>query len=135
MARQLAGELPSQEGSSGLVLSGSKELEPGTRAMLLLAEGLFRLDILASGDTLRVIVRNLSAGALEMEGGAQSDQGANIALGDACAYEPARSSIAFVLGSGHDRVEARVLIGTLRVPHRGTIRITAQAIVHPAPAG
>ena len=30
--------------------------------MILLAEGLFRLDVVISGDTLRTVVRNLSSG-------------------------------------------------------------------------
>jgi hypothetical protein len=49
----LAHELPpGADGRRGLVLSASTEIEPGARAMLLLAEGLFRLDAAVSGDTL-----------------------------------------------------------------------------------
>ena len=48
--------------------------------MLLLAEGLFRLDVAISGDTLRTYVRNLSSGPLQMRGGADESQGGH--LGD-----------------------------------------------------
>jgi hypothetical protein len=111
------------------VISASKELEPGARAMLLLAGGLFRLDVVLSGDTLRTVVRNLSTGELEMQRRPGNDAGASIAYGDAAAYEPGRASVEFALGSGADRVTAEVLIGTLRFADRGTIQVTAQAIV------
>ena len=35
--------------------------------MLLFAQGLFRLDVTLRGDTMRIIVRNLSSGELEIE--------------------------------------------------------------------
>jgi hypothetical protein len=101
--------------------------------MLLLAEGLFRLDAVISGDTLRTIVRNLSSGELELQRAAGTDTGANIVIGDAPAYQPGRSGIEFALGSGADRVGVKVVIGTLRFAQRGTIRISSQAIVRQAP--
>ena len=103
--------------------------------MLLLAEGLFRLDVVIRGDTLRTVVRNLSSGELAMEGGPASDAGGSIAFGDAAAYQPGRSSLEFALGSGADRVEVSVVIGTLRFAERGTVRVSAQAIVRTASEG
>jgi hypothetical protein len=116
------------------VISGSKELEPGARAMLLLAEGLFRFDVVISNDTLRTLVRNLSSGELQLQvDPTTSDAGANIAFGDAKAYEPGRAAVEFALGTGTDRVTTKVLIGTLRNVDRGTILVSAQAIVRQAP--
>ena len=82
-----------------------------------------------SGDTLRTVVRNLSSGQLAMESGPAGDEGGSIAFGDVDAYQPGRSSLEFALGSGVDRVEVRVLIGTMRFAERGTVRVSAQAIV------
>ena len=48
------------------MLSATKEIEPGARAMLLAADGLFRLDVAIVGDTIRTTVRNFSTGELEM---------------------------------------------------------------------
>ena len=112
-----------------MVIVGSKELEPGARAMLLLAEGLFRLDVLISGDSLRTIVRNFSTGELRMTGGAYGPEGANIILGGAAGLEPARTAIEFTLGDPGDQVEVSVTLATLRFADRGTVRISAQAII------
>ena len=68
-----------------------------------------------------------------MESGSASDGGGSVAFGDVAAYQPGRSSLEFAPGSGADRVEVRVLIGTLRFAERGTVRVSAQAIVQ-APA-
>jgi hypothetical protein len=130
---QLTSALPSPDGLPGLVLSASKELEPGVRAMLLLADGLFRLDVVVSGDTLRTIVRNLSAGELRMHGGACGPDGGNVAQGEAVAYEPGRAAVAFTIGSPPDAVSAEVTLGTLRFAERGTVRVSAQAIVREKP--
>jgi hypothetical protein len=121
--------LPPDGGPPGLVLSATKELEPGARAMLLLAEGLFRLDVRVSGDTLQTTVRNLSPGELEMGGSPRSDPGGGLAFGEAAIYEPGRSGLEFVLGSGGDRVTVSAVIATLRFAERGTVRVTTQAIV------
>src|SRR5262249_12710160 len=96
---------------------------------LLLAEGLFRLDVTISGDTLRTIVRNFSGGELRMRGGAYGPEGANLILGEAAAYEPARAGVEFTLGSAGDQVAVSGTVGTLRVADRGTIRVSAQAIL------
>jgi hypothetical protein len=102
--------------------------------MLLLAEGMFRLDVTPAGDTLRAIVRNLSSSQLQMQGGVYGPPGENIAVGEAAAYEPGRAAIEFSLGTGRDRVEVTVTVGTLRFAERGTIKVSAQAIVRHAAA-
>jgi hypothetical protein len=97
--------------------------------MLLLAEGLFRLDVVPSGDTMRTVVRNLSPGELEMEDGLHPETEPHLAFGEVAPYEPGKGRIGFTLGRGSDRVTVNVIMGTLRFPERGTLRITAQAII------
>jgi hypothetical protein len=116
------------------VLSATKEIEPGARAMLLLAEALFRLDVVLRDDTIGIIVRNLSSGELEIESSLGDYEGGSITVGDVAAHRPGRSSVAFALGQGDDRVSVSVQIGTLRFAERGTVQVSGQAIVREAPA-
>lgn len=101
--------------------------------MMLHAEGLFRLDVTLSGDTVRTVVRNLSTGQLEMTGPASDQRGASIGLGEIEGHEPGRVEFGFALGAGADRVEVEGVIATLRFRERGTVRVTGQAIVRQAP--
>jgi hypothetical protein len=101
--------------------------------MALLAEGLFRLDVAIRGDTMRTIVRNLSTAELVLEAGSSSETGTSIAFGDVLEYEPGMATLRFALGAGADRVQTEVVIGTLRHAARGTIQVTAQAIVRGCP--
>jgi hypothetical protein len=100
--------------------------------MLLVAEGLFRLDVAISGDTLRTFVRNLSSGQLQMHSGPAEPNAASVVVGEAAAYEPARASVEFSLGVAGDRVDVHTTIGTLRFAQRGTVKVSAQAIVRQA---
>jgi hypothetical protein len=118
-----------------MVLSASKELEPETRAMLLRVEDLFRLDVKISGDTLRTMLRNLSTGELVVSPHSTYGIANNIAYGEAAAYQPGSASLDFTLGGREDRVAVEVKVGTLHLPDRGTVRVTAQAVVREAPAG
>src|SRR5215213_510775 len=53
---------PSEKGGSPItVISSGREVEQGARSMLLLVEGLFRLDVIPQDDTIQTILRNLSA--------------------------------------------------------------------------
>lgn len=101
--------------------------------MLLHAEGLFRLDVTFSGDTVRTVIRNLSSGELETKGPATGPAGLSVGFGTVEAYEPGRTEFAFALGGGSDRVAVTGVIATLRFRARGTLRVTAQAIIRPAP--
>jgi hypothetical protein len=125
---QLANEFPAADGGRALVLSASKDIEPGARAMLLHADGLFRLDVMVRGDSLQTFVRNLTDGELDIHGGV-GESGGTVTLGDASAYAPGRADLGFTLGTGDDRVMTRVIISTLRFADRGTIRVSAQGIV------
>ena len=101
--------------------------------MLLLADGLFRLDVVVQGDTLRAVVRNFSPGELHSDHRPGADTGVSLGYGQIEAYEPGRARIDFALGQGRDRVTVEGTIGTLRFAERGTIRVSAQAIVRHAP--
>lgn len=101
--------------------------------MLLLAEGLFRFDVVISGDTLRTLVRNLSTGELAIDAPAGAEVGDNVAFGEAAAYQPGTGGVDFALGSGDDRVKVRIRVATLHLAERGTVRVTAQAVVREAP--
>jgi hypothetical protein len=126
VARELA---PAADGRRGLVLSASKEIEPGVRAMLVLADGLFRLDVAVSDDTIRTVVRNLSSGELTFEDPVDQQTLRRIVFGEALAYRPSSSKLRFSLGGGDDRVSVEVVLGTLRFEERGTVRVTAQVSV------
>ena len=113
----------------------SKEIEPGARVMLLLADGLFRFDVVIRDDTIQTIVRNLSTGALHMERDPGRGDAIAIATEEAAPFTPGSARVEFALGDGADRVTVDVVLGTLRFADRGTVRITAQAIVRQAAAG
>lgn len=102
--------------------------------MLLQAEGLFRMDVTLGGDMVKTDIRNLSPGEIETRGPATGPGGVSFGFGGVEAYQPGRVEFEFSLGSGSDRVEVNGLIATLRFHDRGTIRVTAQAIVRRAPA-
>ena len=129
MDPQLANEFQAADGRRALALSASKDIEPGARAMLLHADGLFRLDVMVQGDSLQTFVRSLTAGALDILGDVGGPSAAMITLGDAAAYAPGRADLAFTLGAAEDQVMTRVTIGTVRFSERGTVRVSAQAIV------
>jgi hypothetical protein len=114
-------------------MSASKELEPGTRAMLLLADGLFRLDVAVSSDTLQTIVRNFSSAELVMES-VPYDPAASFVFGEAATYKPGIARVAFSLRDGSDAVRVSATIATLNFAQRGTVRVSAQAIVRQASA-
>jgi hypothetical protein len=89
--------------------------------------------VLVSGDTLRTAVRNLSPGELVTGAEPGADAGVSIGFGDIAAYEPGRTQLRFTLGSGNDRVTVNATVATLRFADRGTIRVTAQAIIRQGP--
>jgi hypothetical protein len=127
----LTRELVLPGGARGRVISCSKDLEPGVRAMLLLAEDLFRLDIMIVGDTLQTFVRNLTSGELDLHGEVGQPRVATTTLGLAARYAPGRADLSFAVGPEDARVVTRVTIATLRFPERGVIRVSAQGIVGP----
>jgi hypothetical protein len=130
---QLNNGLNVPDGRLALVLSAAKEIEPGSRAMLLLAEGLFRLDVVVAEDTLRTVLRNLSGGVIETETTLGAVTGESMLFGDASSYEPGRAGLGFTIATGGDAVWVRAMIATLRFVDRGTVQVGAQAILLQAP--
>jgi hypothetical protein len=129
MTGMLTSELRLRDGGRARVLSCAKDLEPGVRAMLLLADGLFRLDVLIVGDALQTFVRNLTDGKLDLSGEVGQPRVATTTLGLAARYAPGRADLRFAVGSEAARVQTEVTIATLRFADRGTIRVSAQGIV------
>ncbi len=127
MDGQLASTIAAGAGPT-LVLSASREIEPGTRAALLLADGLFRLDVLIDGDALQAFVRNLSPGALEIDAPGAGLGGTTLVVGSAADFSPGRADLRFRLGTGDDRLEVRVTVGTLHLRDRGAVRISGLAL-------
>jgi hypothetical protein len=112
-----------------LAISCSKQLEHGSRATLMLAERLFRIDVVPALDSLRTIVRNLSSGELELLPSHHTVPGTNAASGDAVRYEPARAEMGFRLRTAAETIAVSVTIGTVRLVEHGVTRISAQAII------
>jgi hypothetical protein len=125
----LTRELVLPGGARGRVLSASKDLEPGVRAMLLLAEDLFRLDLMIVGDTLQTFIRNLTSGELALAGEVGQPRVATTSAGLAARYAPGRADLRFSVGPEDARIVTEVTIATLRFPERGLIRVSAQGIV------
>lgn len=116
----LAGQLTSPLPGGGIALSCSKPIEEGARAALLLAPGLFRLDITPREDTLKIQVRNLSSGPCEW-----TDGGQPLVL---LAFDgPAIS--AHTLRIDVDDRRASVLVSATRDTERGLMQFVAQALV------
>lgn len=132
MPGQLVTELAPRDGRRGLALSASKELEPGVRAMLLLAEGLFRLDVRVRGDSLQTFIRNLTDWPLDFSGDVGSLGGPTFAFGDVAGYAPGRADLGFTLGAGDDVLMTRVTIATLQFPDRGIVKVSGLGIVRQA---
>jgi hypothetical protein len=97
--------------------------------MILRADGLFRLDVVIAGDTLRTIVRNLSAAEITMHNDTAGYATTGAATEALLAYAPTGSAMGFTIGSGSDLVTVEILLGTLRFAERGCYRVTAQAII------
>jgi hypothetical protein len=125
--RQLTSQISRPDGGRVLVVSATKELEPRARAMLLLADELFRLDVLVNGDALEPYVRNLSRGGLTIT---DDPEGTESSLqGGAAELFGGRAALC-VRGIGEaGGFLARVSVATVRVAERGTIAVSAQAII------
>ena len=122
LATRLAGD--------GLVLSNSVTALEGARAAVLHAPDLFRLDVAVSGESMRVVVRNMRPGPI-----AYTDSGYAhpvVVQGDTATLarvRPGHHQLWFRLGEPGHVVEARVIIATLQAVDNGLVRITGQATV------
>lgn len=96
---------------------------------MLFAEGLFRLDVMISDDTIKTVVRNLSAGELTLGDPVDPVRAQAIVFGEAPAHRLSSSKMQFSLGEGDDVADVDVLLGTVRFDDRGMVRVTAQATI------
>ena len=125
---QIVSELP---GSGAVQISASVEVEEGARAMMIFAEHLFRLDVVPSGDMVRLIVRALGETPVVFAPTAGWGRTEVHVHGDVeIALSPASRFDARIAAGNRDGPElARVIIATVRLMERGTVRFSAQAIV------
>jgi hypothetical protein len=125
---QLASGLP----GGGLALSCHKLLEDGARALLLIAPGLFRLDVRPSEDTLQVMTRSLHEGA---RWGAQPSAPTDYGRRADETEEPARAEFTFLAELDPRPVLARIAILSTIDRERGVTHLAAHAIVREVEQG
>jgi hypothetical protein len=127
------GQLASGLAGGGLALSCHKLVEDGARALILLAPGLFRLDVRPVQDTLQVMTRALVDGArwgTEPAPRTQAEQGAAQP-----AEEPARVAFSFLAELEPRPVLARIEVATTVDRERGVTHFVAQAVVRETEPG
>jgi hypothetical protein len=125
---QLASGLP----GGGMALSCHKLVEDGARVMLLLAPGLFRLDVRPVEDTLQVMTRALRDDARwGTEPPATTDYGRTAAE----TPEPARAEFTFYAELAPRPVLARIALTSTVDRDRGLTHFVAQAIVREVDPG
>ena len=112
----------------GLALSSARELPLGARVAVLLAPGLFRLDVRHLEDTLKLSIRNLSGGLVR----SLPDEGAPVTVvttSDLTLERPLATNARMTLrlGTGPDELEAAVVLNALSGASGS--RIAAQALV------
>lgn len=122
---------PEPDGQARTIISAARDVEQGARSMLILAEGLFRLDVIPHDDTIQTILRNLSAEpAIEFR--LSQVGGATYLLGDAQeALVPSTTrfggEIVLTGEDGAERAVAKILVGSVSHLERGLTSFTAQA--------
>jgi hypothetical protein len=129
---QTRSQMPSPERGQApvTIISAAREVEQGARSMLLLVEGMFRLDVIPHDDTIQTLVRGLS-GEADAQLRSKPIGGGGIAGG--APGEDARSTGRFggevvLIGSdGSERAVARLLVGSVCHLERGVTSFTAQA--------
>lgn len=130
---QVSTEIPAppEGGSPVTAISAGREVEQGARSMLLLAEGLFRLDVVPQDDMVQTVIRNLSsAPRVELRfhpvGGESSvlDSRHELAVGASGRFG---GEVVLVEEDGEERVVAKVLVGSVCHLDRGLTSFTAQA--------
>ena len=130
---QLRAELPPRGDPAGprIVISSAREVEQGARSMLILAEGLFRFDVVPHDDTVQTILRNLSAGfQAEIRYGPVGGESRHSAgSGELTAPATTRfgGEVMLIGADGEERSVAKLLVGSVCHLERGVTVFTAQA--------
>jgi hypothetical protein len=131
---QLRTEIPAGEegGARSAVISAGRNVEVGARSMLVLAEGLFRLDVVPHEDMIQVMVRSLSAEPhAELRstgevGGESRTLGPQDEVGSQSTGRFG-GEIVLIGENGDERPVATVLVGSVCHLERGLTTFTAQA--------
>jgi hypothetical protein len=129
---QMRTEVPASGTAPALtVISAGREVEQGARSVLILAEGLFRFDVVPHGDSVQAILRNLSPEpAAEMRYGPVG--GSTDLLGgphELTAPSTSRfgGEVVIVGSDGEEWPVAKLLVGSISHLERGVTTFTAQA--------
>jgi hypothetical protein len=125
---QLASGLP----GGGLALSCHKLVEDGARTMMLLAPGLFRLDVRPVEDTLQVLTRSLYEGA---RWGTQPSAATDYGRKADDAPEPSRADFTFLAEIEPRPIMARITLTSTVDRERGLTHFVAHAIVREVEPG
>jgi ribosomal protein L11 methyltransferase len=126
----LPGQLETALPGGGVALSSSRALATAARVAVILAPGMFRIDLRHLEDTLRVSVRNLSPTPLRQI--ANIGPPRTIAThADVAVVPPTMTNSRLLLrvGSGSSARDAEVLISATSDAYGG--RVTAQAVIRP----
>ncbi|HEX7058909.1 MAG TPA: hypothetical protein VF176_03575 [Solirubrobacterales bacterium] len=129
---QIRTEVPATEGiAARTVISAGRDVEQGARSMLLLADGLFRLDVIPHDDSLQTILRNLSPQPhAELRFYDVGGEASVLSAPEEIAPPSTGRFGGEVVLIGPDeseRVVARVLVGSVCHLERGVTSFTAQA--------
>ena len=126
------GQLASGLAGGGMALSCHKLVEDGARVMLLLAPGLFRLDVRPVEDTLHVMTRALHPGARwGTEPAAATDYGRTAAE----TPEPSRADFTFYAELAPRPILARIALLSTVDRAAGLTHFVAHAIVREVEPG
>ena len=125
---QLASGLP----GGGLALSCHKLVEDGARVMMLLAPGLFRLDVRPVEDTLQVLTRSLHEGA---RWGTEPDAVTDYGRTAADTPEPSRAAFTFYAELAPRPILARIALLSTVDRAAGLTHFVAHAIVREVEPG
>ena len=128
----LIGQIATALPDGGLALSSGRELPSGARVAVLLAPGLFRLDLRHLEDTLKVSVRNLSGApiySIPTDGPPRTI----LTTDDVAVQRPlaTNSRMRLRLGSGASAQEAEIVLSALSGIEAGMSRVSAQAVIRP----
>ena len=121
------GQLASGLVGGGLALSCHKLIEDGARAMILIAPGLFRLDVRPVEDTLQVMTRSLHATPARW--GTEEAPATQYGKKAEDTPEPYRVEFSYYLDVQPAAILARIMLASTVDRDRGLTHFVAQAVV------
>ena len=127
------GQMASGLVGGGLAISCQKLVEDGARTMILLAPGLFRLDVRPVEDTLQVMTRSLHAE--EGRWGTEQEPVTDYGKKAQDTPEPYRLEFSFYLELEPHPIMARILLNSTVDKDRGLTHFVAQAVAREVIAG